>query len=571
MTPMAGLGASLEYESIHEKRPFLYRYWWKIGAIAALLVVSLYAIHRGIGLRRQVYDQTMNIHFSNDARNAYMWGRNAMATGLFNLYEATEQYNLQAVYGLDYTPLRLTAAMQWHAWTRRNYPGPPQFRRDFDFLSPMLWGNTIAALISSILTFLLVRMWIIRMDDAQRTIDQPPRPFRGVFMGMLGALLLWFNPGALWDGYAWGQWEIWIIPFYLGAVYLACLDRWFAAGACLAVGALLKPQLLVAAPVLVIWPICQLRFGALFRLISGLAFALMTIAFPWLRSSPEAYFWYSLMLVALAALAVPILRLKFSSAWFMAISVIALLLVWPWQSNATIGMRLLPGAMIVVMILLSRVLPTKLLPHVYAMAIALAIFLMIPLFDASTAWFRYGFVKGPAERPYFYQFPMYNVPAMLGTYFRWTGDNEMLVQVPLLGKTMTAWSLMLLLHGICLVLCGIGAAIHDRKRDSRFLLAIFLPWFTLYMFLTQLQSRYLMWAAVASALLAGVGWGWTLMSIVISYLCYVSIDQNLHDAAGIGLSTTSKIPAPHPGLLLLLMTLVMLYVAVMPRQKYLSR
>ena len=34
----------------------------------------------------------------------------------------------------------------------------------------MLWGNTIAALVSAIFVFLLIRMWIIREDDAYHVL-----------------------------------------------------------------------------------------------------------------------------------------------------------------------------------------------------------------------------------------------------------------------------------------------------------------------------------------------------------------------------------------------------------------
>ena len=57
----------------------------------------------------------------------------------------------------------------------------------------------------------------------------------------------------------------------------------------------------------------------------------------------------------------------------------------------------------------------------------------------------------------------------------------------------------IVLYVVSLLLCGFFAARFEKQRDSRFLLAMFLPWLFLYMPLPQMFSRYLLWAGVILA------------------------------------------------------------------------
>ena len=493
---------------------------WRKILILLVVGIAVLAGYGGIVLRRAVFEQTMDVHFRKDIVNAYMWGRNARQVGLFHLYDrvrAGGRFN--AEIELDYTPLRLMAVTAWQAWTVRNHPDARGWQADYAFNAPMLWGNTIAALLGSIFVFLIVRLWVIRMEEAQRLTDAPPRPLRGVPCAMVGALLLWFNPALLWNGYAWPQWDAWLLPFALAAIYLACIDWWFAAGVCLAIGASLKGQLLIAAPIMFILPICQFRFGTLLRIVAGFMFASMFIAFPFLNASREALVWYLLMLVGMGLLAPFVLRWRIKWWAPLGAAMLALLIVWPWQLHVSAPVRLLPIALIGV-IALSRLLPARLIPHSYALIVAVAILLMMPLFEASTAWFWQGFVYGPNREPFMHGPATNNLPAILQTYLRW--PNSAFFKV---WGDMEMQQLMGMVYGICLLLCGIGAAIQYRRRDTRFLIAMFLPWLLFFLLLTNVRGRYIVWAAAMSALLPGSGVGMTLLGILVTVIATLETMQ----------------------------------------------
>jgi hypothetical protein len=125
---------------------------------------------------------------------------------------------------------------------------------------------------------------------------------------------------------------------------------------------------------------------------------------------------------------------------------------------------------------------------------------------------------------------------------------------------------MIALQGVCLIISGVGAAIQHRKRDKRFLAAMTLPWLTFYMTLTQQQSRYLMWAATVGALLVALGPGMALLGVLISLLGWISIHQTVTYASGGSLRDYPWIPAldPHAGWILLMITLILMYQALVP-------
>ena len=65
------------------------------------------------------------------------------------------------------------------------------------------------------------------------------------------------------------------------------------------------------------------------------------------------------------------------------------------------------------------------------------------------------------------------------------------------------WTLRLLYLG-ALVLCSLGAARHERRRDPRVLIALATPWLLMFALLGQMHERYLLWGAVLSAVALGV-------------------------------------------------------------------
>jgi len=97
-----------------------------------------------------------------------------------------------------------------------------------------------------------------------------------------GGLLLWFNPAVIAEAHVWPQWDIWLVPFFFWALFLVSVDWWFSAGLLLAIGAMLKAQLLLVCPVFLLWPIFAGRPSAALRLLTGLLLGAAVIVAPWL-------------------------------------------------------------------------------------------------------------------------------------------------------------------------------------------------------------------------------------------------------------------------------------------------
>jgi hypothetical protein len=357
------------------------------------------------------------------------------------------------------------------------------------------------------------------------------------------------------------------MPFFLGTVLLACSEWWFAAGFCLVTGTFLKGQILLVAPIFLLWPIFQLRFDALFKFVAGFVTGAALIALPWLLATPTAITWFLLVMLAVALCTPLTLRLRIGWRWILGFSTAALLLAWPWRSGASVQVRLLAPALLGA-VTLSRFLPARLLPHVHALAGAVAVFLMIPLNGASKTWFTAGF-EYSTQRIMMTAVPgTYNLPSLLVTAYNWPNDPNFLVHLPLLHQALRFRHLMLLIYAVCLVLCAAGAVMHIRRNDSRFLVAIITPWLCFFTLLTQMNNRYIMWAAGFSALLAGVNLGMALLGCVVTAISYAAIASvmNLH----LSLGTPQDIRmfnaiTPHLAWALVLAMVIYLYVAISPR------
>jgi F0F1-type ATP synthase membrane subunit c/vacuolar-type H+-ATPase subunit K len=141
------------------------------------------------------------------------------------------------------------------------------------------------------------------------------------------------------------------------------------------------------------------------------------------------------------------------------------------------------------------------------------------------------------------------------------------VTIPLIGAQVTFTTATRIVYGICLGLCGIGAAIHDRRRESRFLVSMVAPWLLFFVILTQMHGRYSIWAAGLSALLAGVGAGMSLLGVLVSAVSLCGIVENqLLFSREWSPNMLSLLRSCDPGLgwVLVLAAWIYLYVAFMP-------
>jgi hypothetical protein len=544
-----------------------------------LVCAAAYALFlAGLRLRHYVFEQSVNIRFVNDARNAMNWGNEVNNEGIFQIYDNDAIGKTPRDFKrLDYPPLRLAIAGKWMAWTKSHFPSPqrPWGAGDYAYIEPMLMLNTVAELISSVFVFMLIRMWRIRWDNANRPPTVAPRAFRGVIPGLIGAAIFWLNPGVLWVSHAWPQWDVWLAPFFLAAVLLACVDAWFAAGMCIAIGACLKGQILLALPTLLLWPIFRMKLDAVLMLIAGLVFTFAAILFNWLHPSRTAIVWLILFITGAAALAPLAFKLKLKPLWLAACAIAAIPLALPWTSSVSGSLRLVPVALLGILAA-SHWLPRRLVPGVYALVVGICVFMTIPLYGASRSWYDVGFEFGTRKFMIVANDGTDNLPGILQETgilgLSDEGNPNVPVHLPLVGP-ITFRNLMFSIFALCLLVSGIGAAIHSKRSDPRFLVAMVVPWVCMFALLTQLNNRYLIWAAGFSALLAGISVGLSVLGLMLSVISCMGMAQIMYTYNGTYARSFPDAQQmkqymdalnPNLGWLVLVIAAIYLYVAVTP-------
>ena len=269
---------------VNPSRRFQTRSPWPLIVAARLLIfgiliaIFVLATSWGLRLRGWAWDQTESIHYFPDINNGLFWGSQAIQPadnprGFLNVYDVIGRTappgddNLPS-YGLDYAPLRLLLMSRWVRWVekvdpavvqhaeREHYGEPPgDWTAPYATFAPLLRFNNAMEMVACIGLFFLSRHWVIRGD--KRFGSACPagmwgaiiRPFRGCFAGIIAMLLFWFAPAIILSTHGWPTWDEWIIPFFVWAIYLACIDWWFLAGLVIATGAMFKGQQFFVAPI----------------------------------------------------------------------------------------------------------------------------------------------------------------------------------------------------------------------------------------------------------------------------------------------------------------------------------
>ena len=241
--------------------------------------VIVAAFSLGLAARRFTWDATQGLHRSEDLCNGWGWGQRALRFGFFKLYDHVVAACPDGDYTLDYTPLRLAIMTTWARWTNHHAHGDAGWRADYDFTAPLLHFNTFMALISAIGIFALVRHWTTQSSNAHRTrsVGFPQRNAKP----LAAAILFWLNPALLLDAHGWPQWDVWPLPFFIFALLAACKNRWLLTGALLAIGAMLKGQLMFVAPLFILWPLFQKNYRAAARVTLSFLLTIALITSPW--------------------------------------------------------------------------------------------------------------------------------------------------------------------------------------------------------------------------------------------------------------------------------------------------
>lgn len=442
----------------------------------------------------------------------------------------------------------------------------------------------------------LLVLLVVMVAAAQRL----PLPYRGWACGLVAALLVWFDPMNLADSHVWPQWDVWLLPAFLLSALLASLDWWIAAGILLGIGCMFKGQLLLAGPMLFLWPLFAGRLGATVRIISGFLIGAAIIVWPW-TITPGGLHWLELvMFAAVVVLAGSLVRpaslRRMHRQWTSASAV---------QRETLIGVGIFLAAFApaaLALILVFRHLP----PHpdvpdwkllLFALAIIIPPWLLRPrwsgywlaailaaalwiapsLFNGDFSWLEIGFKYGTQKHDMLAmgQGSYANLGALLGHRYTW-GYHEIVgtlhVTLPFfhwLGQ-LDVKTCMSIIYGACLVACSAAAGVHSRRRDPRFLLTLIVPWIVFPLVLGQMGSRYLVWACAISAVAVGVSVGLSLLHVLLTILStgmvcmqMLRIDPSRWPAMFTLFSTTY----PDIGWMMLLIAAIYLFAAMIPSRR----
>jgi hypothetical protein len=439
----------------------------------------------GIALRHSTWQKTKHVRFQHDIVNAFYWGSQtlkearrlspdeasanswtAFARGYFALYDRVKRKAYNGDYRLDYPPLRLLVMSIWARQVRNDFPGVDDGHPKH--VRPLLTANLVCELLSAVAIFLLVRLCVKRASGAtgSRFLHRIPLERRAWICGLAAATVAWLEPSMILDAHGWPQWDVWILPLYLFAALAALTNRWFLCGCLLALGAMLKGQLMLVAPFFVLWPLFQKRWTRALLLLAGFSSATALVVSPWLLRNPLAF---AVVALAGAASALFFFGRKFrrAGAWIAGIMAVA-----AFVAGAFAGGRF--------------------------------------------AWLQIGFLYGSEHYPYLFISSTYNLPFLLDRLGWSLKDSLWSYEVGSRYIAVTPqWTLRLLYLG-GVALCSLGAARHARNRDPRLLIAIATPWLLMFALLGQMHERYLLWGAVVSAVALGVSLRLSVVHFIIS-------------------------------------------------------
>jgi hypothetical protein len=450
--------------------------------LIGILIATIFLA--GIQLRRWIGDTTRHVRYQHDIVNGFYWGSEVLkqahrlspdersgnswtgfCRGYLALYDRVKDKAYEQEYGLDYAPLRLLVMAIWAKQVRDGFPWVDNDHPKL--VNPLLKINFICELVSALAIFLLVRECLRRSRPTQSSLlNLLPQEHRGWICGLAATSVTWLDPSMILDAHGWPQWDVWILPFYLFAAFAALKNRWFWCGVLLAVGAMLKGQLLFVAPFFVFWPLWQKKWLPTLRVLAGFVVTMALIVSPWLLRTPAA--WIAMITVAvIGSLVVLRYKLPHGAAWLAGI-------------------------------------------------IGCAVFVIGAFTGGSFAWLQVGFIYGTEHYPYLFISSCYNLPSLLSKVGWSLKDSFLSAHLGSLHLRITLQWTLRLLYLVALALCARGLTRHLRDRDPRVLIAIAAPWLLMFALLGQMHERYLMWGAVVSAVALGVSVRLSIIHFILS-------------------------------------------------------
>jgi hypothetical protein len=397
-----------------------------------------------------------------------------------------------------------------------------------------------------------------------------PAPHRGWALGAIAAALVWFDPANLVTSHAWPQWDVWILPVFVAAGLFATMDCWLIAGLTLGVGCMFKGQLLLGMPVLLLWPLFAGRFGAFFRVITGLSLGAAFVVWPWIIA-PGAFRWIGRCLIAAGIVgAATLLRPLIARICRSIYSKIRDKRVWDSYEKDVIGIlaTVLPIALVAIpiaalliffhvsrstdlpsitfkclafaILLLPWLLPRKALGYWLISIFSAAIWISSIQFNGDFSWMQVGFAYGTEKFPYMAMGngDFSNFMAVMAVRYRWN-LHDSFGSLHLAFNTPGPWHVgsyalpyfsydnlfpldvktsVALIYAMTVIASAVAAAVHSRRNDPRILAALAAPWIIFPLLMGQMSERYLLWGSAASAAFVAISMGTTLLHVLLALL-----------------------------------------------------
>jgi hypothetical protein len=502
--------------------------------IAALALLA-WAARWGIDRRIALWEETASIRFQWDIGNGMNWGRRVLREGKrvddeprselrdvtlrqwFNGWVATYDRVFNnapgAEYGLDYTPLRLAVMSLWMRHVHATDDHPHGYRDELAL--PMLQFNRWMEGATAIFGGSLAWIWLRRADGRDRWWMRP-----SVFVPPIAVMIaIWLCPPLMWNTHAWPQWDVWLLPFFMLAAILGSLGWWTPAGTAVVVGAMLKGQILFAAPMLIAWPIFLGDWRGLIRLLTGAGLGVVLVTWPWLIRGNTAWSYIAIAVVVSIAVVVASRWIK---RWIWLAAGLAMFIALAWPVLNSTGWPLLI-AVVVAGLVIAAARCSMLQLRVTAVLIVLVVtsFIAAVRFDGSFSWYHVGFEYPGRHYPRMIMGPTSNLPAILHLRYGW--EREDVLTIWGIEQPIKDWLRQTAVVGGALA--GLALAMNQRRRCRTGLVAFAAPFILFFAIVPQMHERYLLWGAVVGCLALAGGLRMMVLGLVV---IAISWTQMLH-------------------------------------------
>jgi hypothetical protein len=529
--------------------------WLALGGLALVVIGA------GVWVRNLAWEHTMPMRYEGDLRSGFRWGSWTNRVGYLNLYDEIARAQ-KPRHLVDYPPLRLLVMSRWANWVARHQRGA---YTSTAAVTPLRILNLSCEVFTAAGLGILVWSWTA---GGAPGADPTRVARRRLGLGVAAALLFWFNPAVILNAHGFPQWDVWALPFFVTGLLLSGAGWWFASGMVVAAGGTLKGQLLLVAPLFVLWPLFARRWAALPRWVIGFTTGMIAIGSPWLIWSAHAVGWLACVALVLVALGTWGQAEALTVRWWAAVLAAAALPAWPWLVGA-------PGRAVALALLFAgaAVAASQILPRRHgslAVPAALGAALLVAglLFEGSFAWLGVGFGQGLARFPALARSNVANIPAILGGTFGWT-PSDVVLAVPGSGWVLGIKPLLVAAYAATLALCAWAAARQEVRRDCRFLLAVTTPWVMLFALLPQLHTRHLVWGAGLTAVAVAVGRGPLLAHAALTLVATAMMARTMLDANALPVPAAIHwLTRPSAGLGVALCAAILLGAALSSRPRF---